>query len=80
MEAEQLLVIVSDSFGEEEVHAPAAGVIVGRTNLPLVNEGKALYHLARFESPSTAADTVEAFQFEYDPTTDQRVPEEPPIV
>ncbi|MGH8645241.1 MAG: succinylglutamate desuccinylase/aspartoacylase family protein [Gammaproteobacteria bacterium] len=82
VEADQLLGIVSDPFGEreEEVRAPAAGVIVGRTNLPLVNEGEALYHLARFESPGTAADTVEAFQFEYDPATDQRVPEEPPIV
>jgi len=82
VEADQLLGIVSDPFGEreEEVRAPAAGVIVGRTNLPLVNEGEALYHLARFESPGTAADTVEAFQFEYDPATDQRVPAEPPIV
>ncbi len=82
VEADQLLGIVSDPFGEREeaVRAPAAGVIVGRTNLPLVNEGEALYHLARFESPGAAADTVEAFQFEYDPATDQRVPEEPPIV
>ncbi len=82
VEADQLLAIVSDPFGEREeaVRAPAAGVIVGRTNLPLVNEGEALYHLARFESPGAATDTIEAFQFEVDPATDQRVPEEPPIV
>ncbi|MGH8656083.1 MAG: succinylglutamate desuccinylase/aspartoacylase family protein [Gammaproteobacteria bacterium] len=82
VETDQLLAIVSDPFGEREeaVRAPAAGVIVGRTNLPLVNEGEALYHLARFESPGAATDTIEAFQFEVDPATDQRVPEEPPIV
>jgi predicted deacylase len=48
----QLLGIVADPFGEREaeVRTPAAGMIVGRTNLPLVNEGEALFHVARFEA------------------------------
>ena len=39
----------------------AAGIVIGRTNLPLVNEGEALFHLARFRSPDSAADALEAF-------------------
>lgn len=77
-----LLGIVSDPFGEREaeVRTPSAGIVIGRTNLPLVNEGEALFHLARFRSADSAADALEAFQVEYDPTSDARPPEEPPIV
>jgi hypothetical protein len=41
--------VITDPFGESEepIIAPARGVIVGRVNLPLVNEGEALFHIAR---------------------------------
>lgn len=47
---ESPLGVVSDPFGEKEtaVIAPADGIIIGRSNLPLVNEGDALFHVARF--------------------------------
>lgn len=47
----QLLGIVADPFGEREaaVKTPAVGIIVGCTKLPLVNEGEALFHIARLE-------------------------------
>jgi predicted deacylase len=82
VEKNGVLGIVSDPFGaqEKEVRSSASGIIVGRTNLPLVNEGEALYHLARFERLDEVAETVEEFQFEYDPITDEKAPEEPPIV
>ena len=43
-----MLGIVSGPFGEveEEVRAPAAGIVIGRTHLPVVNEGDALFHVA----------------------------------
>jgi hypothetical protein len=44
-----------------------------------VNEGEALFHIARFDSVRVAESTVEAFQADelpIDPTVDQ----EPPIV
>jgi predicted deacylase len=74
--------IVSDPFGESEqpVTATFSGIVVGRTNIPLVNEGEALFHVARFESSAEAAGVVEAFQQEMDPSTDSTVPSEPPIV
>ena len=38
------------------------GIIIGRTKLPLVNAGDALFHIARFSQPSQVATQVEAFQ------------------
>lgn len=82
VEKKDVLGIVSDPFGEQEkeVRSPASGIIVGRTNLPLVNEGEALYHLARFEHLDEVVETVDEFQSEYDPNTDERAPQQPPII
>ncbi|MCW8886767.1 MAG: succinylglutamate desuccinylase/aspartoacylase family protein [Motiliproteus sp.] len=57
----QLMGIVSSPFGdhEEEVIAPNAGIIIGQNNIPLVNEGDALYHLARFDVSTRAKRQVE---------------------
>lgn len=65
----QTLGIVADPFGEleEEVISSAPGVIVGKTNLPLVHEGEALFHVAQAASPGTAAASVDAFVQEHDP-------------
>ena len=78
---DEVIGIISDPFGqmELEVKSNCSGIIIGRTNLPLVNEGEALFHIARFDSVRIAESTVEAFQadeFPIDPTVEQ----EPPIV
>jgi predicted deacylase len=77
-----VLGVVADPFGrhEEAVVASATGIVIGKSNLPLVNEGEALFHIARFERPISAAAAVEVFQTEHDPSADLRPPEEPPIV
>lgn len=82
VEKGELLGIVFDPFGEmeENVLCPADGIIIGRTNIPLVNEGEALFHIARFKNADALADTLEDFQQEMDPTTDDKPPPEPPIV
>lgn len=58
--------IIADPFGEKEqiVRASIDGVIIGRADLPLVNEGDALFHIARFEKPADVAAEVEALQGE----------------
>jgi predicted deacylase len=61
----QTLGFIADPFGEREiaVEANVSGIVVGRANLPLVHEGEALYHIARFEgSGSQVARQVEALQ------------------
>ena len=38
-----------------------AGVIIGKTQLPLVYEGEALFHVARLDAPDTAAERLGVF-------------------
>ncbi|MDX1697721.1 MAG: succinylglutamate desuccinylase/aspartoacylase family protein, partial [Thiohalobacterales bacterium] len=73
--------IIADPFGQQELEviAGASGIIIGRTNLPLVNEGEGLFHIARFESTRQAENTVEAFQADELPIHPV-LDEEPPIV
>ena len=60
---------VADPFGQnqETVSSPYDGIIIGRTNLPLVNEGDALLHIARFQNTEKVAGHVEDFQSQYSP-------------
>ena len=60
---DDVLGIVGSPMGEDEVEvvAPAAGVVVGCNNIPLVNEGEALFHIARFDALGEVARGVEEF-------------------
>jgi len=63
-----LLGLIDDPYGcnEEQVIAPTSGIVIGRTNLPLVYEGDAICHIARFKHIEDAADSVESFQSEFE--------------
>jgi predicted deacylase len=56
VERHTVLGMVSDPMGieEEPILSPNSGIVIGRTNMPLVNEGDALFHIARFEKPKLA--------------------------
>jgi predicted deacylase len=60
----RILGFIADPFGEREiaVKANASGIVIGRTNLPLVHEGEALYHIAKFEEDKYVAKQVEDMQ------------------
>jgi predicted deacylase len=60
--AGDILGTISDPFGERDVAvtAPAGGVIIGRLNLPLVNEGDALFNIARLDDGRKAAEDAGA--------------------
>lgn len=79
-----LLGMVAAPYGakdsEKPVLATYSGVVIGRTNLPLVNEGEALFHIARFNRPDEVADSVDAFHSDLDPATDNGVPNDLPII
>ncbi|MCD6008093.1 succinylglutamate desuccinylase/aspartoacylase family protein [Halomonas sp. IOP_31] len=68
----QVLGLVADPFGnsEGEVLANADGIVIGMSNLPLANEGEALFHVARFEAIEEAENAVESFQSDYEGTPD----------
>lgn len=78
----EFLGAISDPFGEDEeiVKASVEGIIIGRTNIPLVNEGEALFHIARFANSDEVVEQVEEFQNQMDPATDLKPSTELPIV
>lgn len=47
---------ISDPLGERPVQIISAedGIVVGRTNLPVINRGDALYHVAQMKDPGTS--------------------------
>ena len=51
---------------EYKVFADRDGIIIGKTNLPLVNEGDAIYHIAYFSDVTEVAHEVENFQLDFD--------------
>ncbi len=73
---------VADPFGEheEEIIAEVSGIIIGKTNLPLVHEGEALFHIAHFNENDSAAESVEAFQDEHDPLRDKIHNKDEPVI
>jgi predicted deacylase len=60
----QVLGLIGDPFGEteEKVLSPIAGVVIGRSNLPLVHRGDALCNIASVEESVTAQESLEAFE------------------
>jgi len=66
VEANQEIGKIADPLGADEVSvfAQKPGVVIGRTELPLVNEGDALFHIATFARPEEVSASVEEFQDE----------------
>ena len=67
VEAKKTLIgVISDPFGESEVevYSPHSGIIIGQMRMPLVNEGEALYHIARFARSDVVEEKVDEFQEE----------------
>ncbi len=56
--------VIADPFGENEetVNAPAAGIIIGRSNLPLVHEGDAIFHMACVDENAPSVSGLDAYE------------------
>lgn len=69
VEKNDVLGVISGPLGggdDMPVLAPFGGIVIGITHLPLVNEGEALLHVARFDAMGTVSNAVEEFQQELD--------------
>ena len=53
---------------EHVVKASVDGLLIGRTHLPLVFEGEALFHIARFHGVDSVAEQVEALHQDLEPS------------
>jgi predicted deacylase len=65
--------------GEEPMHAPFDGVIIGRSNLPLVYEGEAIFHVGRTRQASLLEQHMDALHVG-DTFSHPELVEEPEIV
>jgi len=74
--AGQTIGFIADPLGTREIDVVAeqAGIVIGRTNLPLVYEGDALFHLARL-GPKAQWE-VDEFREELEPTEQEIDPED----
>lgn len=82
VEAGEVLAYINDPLGEnsETLLSPISGIIIGKTNLPLVFEGEAVFHIASYEQANHISDHIEAYHEELNPMTDERESDEPPLV
>ncbi|QIT53899.1 succinylglutamate desuccinylase/aspartoacylase family protein [Aquisalimonas sp. 2447] len=71
---------ISDPFGGAEIAVEAAfsGLVIGRANMPLVHEGEALFHVARFDQVGRVHREMERFSESLE--SGEEWEEEPPIV
>lgn len=73
VQKDDTLGVIVDANGTKQtkVKAPFSGVLIGRAQIPLVHEGGALFHLARFEAVDEVAENVEIFQDEFSDSVDE---------
>lgn len=59
-----IVAYVSDIFGEgeEEIISPVDGIVIGHSNLPVVNQGDALLHIAQVRVFDTVGERVEQIE------------------
>ncbi len=70
-----VLGVISDPFGEveTEIVVQDGDLLIGRTNLPVVNEGDGLFHIAKLQRHDDAGATIDslAAQLDADPLFDE---------
>lgn len=75
-----VLGVIADPLGTSEYHVvtEAEGIVMGRTYMPLVHEGEALFHLAHYDGRAeTVYNQLEAFQERYVSEVDPGAPFDP---
>jgi len=79
-EVGSLLGVIADPLGNSEyqVQAETEGIVIGRTQTPLVHEGEALFHLACYpQKTDKVLDQVEKFQEKLEPEVKSQAPQNP---
>ena len=71
----QKLAMVADPFGESEtaILSPCSGIVICVNNLPLVNEGEAIYHIARFDELNEAEKAMDYFRSSFEAEVSEAV-------
>lgn len=61
VEKGDVLAVIKDPFGQvlDSVVSNAKGIVIGKQNIPLAQEGEAMYHIAYFRRPDDVAENIE---------------------
>ncbi|GGD04109.1 succinylglutamate desuccinylase/aspartoacylase family protein [Aquisalinus flavus] len=64
VEKGEVLSIVSAPLGheEKELRAPISGIIIGRSNMPAVNQGDAIFHIAKVFDPGATDEDIQSLE------------------
>jgi predicted deacylase len=76
------LAYINNPMGEHlgEVVSTLDGVVIGKSNLPLVFAGEAVFNIAAYEKPHKVSDHIEAYHEQLLPAGDPQEGEEPPLI
>ena len=76
------LAYINDPLGEKswEVISTIDGIVIGRSNLPLVFAGEAVFNIAAYEALDKVSDRIEAYHEQLSPNGEQPEGGEPPLV
>jgi predicted deacylase len=76
------LAFVNDPLGENSgsVSSPVDGIIIGKTNLPLVFEGEAIFNIASYESLDLVSGHIDAHHEKFSPSENDLDGDEPALV
>jgi predicted deacylase len=76
------LAFVNDPLGENSgsISSPVDGIIIGKTNLPLVFEGEAIFNIASYESLDLVSGHIDAHHEKFSPSENDRDGDEPALV
>jgi len=71
-----------DPFGEaeNEITAPTSGMVIGKTTLPLVHEGEAIFHMASFDELGEAESVYETFHSHVGPEDETPAKNDEPVI
>ncbi len=63
---DEIIAYIDDPFEDDtyEIIAPYDGVIIGKSEIPLIQEGDAVFHIAQFKNLDIAEDKIEYFKEE----------------
>jgi predicted deacylase len=76
------LAFVNDPLGDNSgvVSSPVDGIIIGKTNLPLVFEGEAIFNIASYESLDLVSGHIDAHHEKFSPSENDLDGDEPALV
>ncbi len=82
VEEGDVIAYINNPLGEhtEVIVSPVSGIIIGKTNLPLVFAGEALFNIAGYDAIDQIAENIDAYNDMLDPNTDEMLSDEPPLV